>query len=42
MTLTTKKKDIAAEEQEGTETNGHQTISIQADCCSFAAMLLVQ
>lgn len=36
--LATKRKDIAAEEKEGTETNGHQTLTIQAACCSSAAV----
>lgn len=42
LALATQGKDIAAEEKEGTETNGHQTLSIQADCCSSAAVFSEQ
>lgn len=38
LALATKREDIAAEEKEGTESDGQQTISIQAGCCSSAAV----
>lgn len=40
--LATKRKDIAAEEKEGTETNGHQTLTTQATCSSSAAVFSEQ
>lgn len=39
LTLTTKEKGVAAERQEGTETNGHQALSIKVDRFNTAAML---
>lgn len=38
LALATKKRDVAAEEEEGTETNGHQALTIQAASCSPAAV----